>query len=204
MYQRLGLRMLNYSIQYDVANGVFLTFKNNLSKRSYSVSHKQEVRDKAKSMFPYFKYESYTKENFIAVCLYIMVRYSPSSVNKMYTYLKDVEFEDALRFKEDILKYKLYIPQDVIYLRELYGDPSIDQVFKEYRRYKIKFYTLWFFLKLKDVNIDDFISNNRINGQHLQKIKQLMLFVIFSEKAIDSIKLLFDETSLLKEMNEEV
>lgn len=190
--------MLNYGVQYDIANGIFLTFKNNLAKRSYSVSHGQNTRDKAKAIFPYYKYESFTKENFISVCLYLMLTKSPSSVNGLYEMLKDIDPEDAFKFKDSIINYKLYVPKDIMYLREQYGDPSVEQMFKEYKRNKIKFYTIWFFLKYKDIDVDDYIIKHKINGQFLQKIKQLMLFITFSDKAMSNVKLLFEETDLLK------
>lgn len=190
--------MLNYGIQYDIANGVFLTFRNNLAKRTLKVSHGNIKRDKLKDLFPYSKYETFTRENFIGTCLYIMYKHYPSSIYKMLEYLVEVKQEDVIIFKNQIMQYKSYVNQDVIYLREKYGDPTLNSVVKELKKGNIKFYTAWFFLKRTNTNIEEYINQNRINGAIVQKIKQLMLFITFSEKALEIIDLLFDESTLLQ------
>jgi hypothetical protein len=72
-------------------------------------------------------------------------------------------------------------------------------VMREYKKGNIKFYTAWFIFKIKGIDIEDYIETNRVNGLTVQRIKQTMLYITFSEKAYDYVKVLLKQTSLLGE-----
>lgn len=190
--------MLNYVSQYNVSYGVFLTFKNNLSKRNLSVNHKQAKIDALKTLFPYSKYESFTKENFTAACLYIMYYKSPSSFNKMLDYLHNIDIKDVFAFKHNIINYPIYIEKDINYLREKYSNPSLSNVLDELKNNKIQFFSTFFYLKCNNIDIDELINKSRVLGNMLQRLKQLMLFITFREEAINKINVLFNESNILK------
>jgi hypothetical protein len=116
----------------------------------------------------------------------------------MLDYLKDIDVIAALQFKTTILQYKSQIQQDVVYLREKYCNPSTSNMLDEFKNRKIKFYTLYFYLKANNILIDDLINSSRVLGAMLQRVKQLMLFITFKQEAINSILMLFDESNILK------
>ena len=193
--------MLNYAVQYNVSYGIFLTFKNNLPKRSFSVNHKKDKVDKMKILFPYQKYETYTRENFIAACLYIMYTFNPSSFNKMLDYLRNIDYNNIIKFKNDIINYQINLQQDITFLREKYCNPTLKDILQELKDNKIKFYTFYFYIRVKEINIDTIIDNSRVLGSFVQRIKQLLLFITFKEEAINKIVVLFEESNILKGMN---
>ena len=193
--------MLNYNIQYDVAVGILMTFKNNQSKRSLSVNHSEAKRDKLSLIFPYAKFHSFTKENFIVTCLYIMYKINPSSINKLIECLREIDFQSTvLPFKNSITQYKANVVKDVMYIREHYGNPSFKTMLKEYKKANIKFYTLYFYMKKHDMDIKALIeSEGHLVAYHLKQIKQLMLYITFKQTAIDTILNAFDnETELFR------
>lgn len=155
-----------------------------MKSRLLSVGHSQEVLDKNKKFFPYSKYESYTKENFVLCCLYIMFYKSPSSINSMFSFLKDIDKDEVQAFKNNLLNYKQIIINDVELISQ---NNSIDKVFELYQKNKIQFYSLWWYLKYNNIDIEK-IEESRIRGRLLQKIKSLLLYVTFSEKSLEYIK----------------
>ena len=189
--------MLTYNQQYNILNGIFLTFKNNSSKRLLTVNHTDNKRDKMKILFPYLKYESFAKENFIVVCLYIMYKFNPSSVNKTLDILREIDFDKTVvPFKNSISQYKSNVIQNVMSMREKYGKPTMSDMFKEYKKGNIKFFTLYFYMKKNGYDIDETIkTQGHLVAYHLRQIRQLMLYITFRQTAIDSILGVFEEES---------
>jgi hypothetical protein len=70
--------------------------------------------------------------------------------------------------------------------------PTIENIFFEYINGKIKFYTLWFYLKKTDTNIEE-LMESRIKSVILRKIKNLLLFVSFNSEKLDKINILLKE-----------
>lgn len=185
--------MLSFNEQYNVLHGIFITFSTNSNKRILVSKHKSEVRDKAKVIYPYHRYETWTKENLVVLSLYIMLEKSPSSFMGMLQYLIDDEANKKVKyFKDIIMNYKTYITDDVNKIYEMFGEkPTFDAMFKLYTDKEIKFYTLWWFLKYSDTNIDD-ICNLRVKGTIIKRIKQMNLFLTFKESNLENIKKLLE------------
>jgi hypothetical protein len=191
--------MLSYYDQYQIVNGIFFTFTENRTKRGLSVSHTQKKIDSLKKKFPYQKYEQFTKENFIVLNLYIQYHLSPSSVQDVLRHLLELDFQnDVMPFKNDIVNYRAFLSAQIKHLRDSYGKPTVEDVFDAYRKKKISFYTLWFYLIYSGYDLyKSFEGFSRIQVRELQKIKNLLLYVTFSEKSLEYIKVLFSETDLL-------
>lgn len=193
--------MLNYHEQYQIVNGIFYAFSKNSTKRILNVNHTQKKIDSMKSRFPHYKFEQFTKENFIVLNLYINFKLSPSSVEDVLKHLLELEFNtDVLPFKNAIVRYREVLSAHIKYLRETYGKPSTEEIFEAYRKKKIEFYTLWFYLIYTGHNLYheiDVKMFGRANSRELQKIKNILLYVTFSEKSLEYIKLLLDESDLL-------
>ena len=83
---------------------------------------------------------------------------------------------------------------DINILREKYGNPTKEEVFQEYLRHNIQFYTLWFYLKYTNQHEDSFTHIQQIN---INKIKTMLLYVTFSEKSLLHIQDIFNESSIL-------
>lgn len=187
--------MLSFSEQYNISYGIFLAFKNNSNKRQLSVGHSEVVRNKYKYMFPK-RFETYTKENFIFTCLYLAFTKSPSSFDSFVEKLKESNMESTiLAFKDSIVNYKGYLKEDVEHMRSSYGRATVANMFSEYLKNNIRFYTLWFYLRY--LPIEEELSYTNIQQIHINKIKVLLLYVTFSEQSLTSIKSIFLESSLL-------
>jgi hypothetical protein len=187
--------MLNFSVQYNIAQGIFLAFKNNVKKKQLSVSHPEEVRNRYKYSFP-TKYQTYTKENFISLCLYICFKKSPSSFNRFLELINRVEFKDVLLFKNTIINYRHFLAEDTNFINSNYGSGSVITLFKEYNKGKIQWYTLWFYLKYSNYDI---VGLSHIQKVQINRIKTLLLYVTFSETSLSFVKTLFNESTLLAE-----
>ena len=184
--------MLSFNELYNISQGIFLAFKNNSKVRQLTVSHSEQVRTKFKYSFP-SRFETFTKENFVLTCLYINFKKSPSSFQKVLDILIDIDFNvDVLKFKDVILNYKHHLNSDINILREKYGNPTKEEVFQEYLRHNIQFYTLWFYLKYTNQHEDSFTHIQQIN---INKIKTMLLYVTFSEKSLLHIQDIFNESS---------
>lgn len=181
--------MLQFNEQYNVLHGIYITFTNNSNHRILVSKHKAGVREKVKSIYPYKRYETWTKENLILLGLSIMLEKKPSSFQSMLQELIDDENDEKVkRFKDIIMNYKSYITQDVNMIIETYGEkPSFDDMFKLYTDKKIKFYTLWWYLKFTDADIDS-ICSMRVKGNIIKRIKQMSLFLTFKESNLVKIK----------------
>ena len=185
--------MLSYSQQYDISQGIFLAFKNNLNTKQLNVNHSDKVRTKYRYMFP-SKFETYTKENFIIMCLYICFKKSPSSFEKLIDIMRNIDFvADVLKFKDSLINYRLYLNNDINYIREVYGAGNVSILFNDYMKNKINFYTLWFYIKYSNYNIE-FTNIQKI---HINKIKVMLLYVTFSEQSLKYINTLFEQSSLI-------
>lgn len=186
--------MLSFNEQYNISQGIFLAFKNNAKKRQLSVNHSEHVREKYRYMFP-SRFETFTKENFIIMCLYVCFKKAPSSFEKFLDNIRDIDFvNDVLKFKDTLINYKLYLSRDIDYIKESFGEGNKDILFNEYSKNKINFYTLWFYLRYS--NYDGDYSN--IQTIHINRIKVMLLYVTFSEQSLFHIKDLFNQSSLLQ------
>jgi len=186
--------LLSFDEQYNISQGIFLSFKNNSKKRQLSVNHSEKVRAKFKYLIP-SRFETYTKENFILTCLYISFTKSPSSYNSFLDILREIDFnKDITKFKDIIINYKFYLNKDINFIRESYGSGNVNILFSEYSKNNIQFYTLWFYLKYSNIDINN-LSN--IQTIYTNKIKVLLLYITFSEKSLINITNLFNESSLL-------
>lgn len=186
--------MLSFDEQYNISQGIFLSFKNNAKKRQLSVNHSEKVRAKFKYLIP-TRFETYTKENFILTCLYISFTKSPSSYNSFLDILREIDFnKDTTKFKDIIINYKFYLNKDINLIRENYGSGNISILFSEYSKNNIQFYTLFFYLKYTNTDLDNLSTVQTI---YINKIKVLLLYITFSEKSLINITKLFSESSLL-------
>jgi phosphoenolpyruvate synthase/pyruvate phosphate dikinase len=185
--------MLHYNNQYDIANGIFLTFDKNLANRKMTSNHSIQVREKTKSSFPYMKYSDWTKERFAISIIYLMYKKKPPSFKNLIQMLYDLDEKEVKKFKAEIINYEVLVSRDVEFLVQKYGSkPSEEDMFFEYSLGNIKFYTLWFYLKKINADIDN-IMNSRIKGVIIRRIKTLLLFVSFSEEKLKKIDILLKE-----------
>ena len=195
--------MLQYSEQYNIANGIFLAFHGKSKVRLLSVKHPHKKLDNMKSRFPFTKYEQFTKENFIVTCLYVMFRFSPSSVDDVLKHLQEINFKKEVEpFKVKIMTYRALLTSHIEYLIINYGKPTIKDIFDAYREKKLEFYTIWFYLYYLGydlyIEIDTKVFS-RVQVIELKKIKNLLLYVTFSESSLEHIKLLLTQSDLVQE-----
>ena len=181
--------MLQFNEQYNVLHGIFITFDKNTNSRLLKSTHKQDVRERAKSMYSYKKYETWTKENLVVLGLYIMLRQKPSSFAGL---LKELNNDDTKKwvseFKDKIINYKSYIIQDINFILETIGEkPTINKIFDLYVDESIQFYTLWWFLKFSGTDLDE-IMKTRVKGSLLKRIRQINLFLTYKESNLEYIK----------------
>jgi hypothetical protein len=185
--------LLTFNEQYDISNGIFLAFKNNVKQRQLSVGHGSTVRERYQKIFP-TKYETFTKENFIITCLWICFKKSPSSYDSFLDILKELNFTtDVLPFKNSIINYKHFLQQDIAYLQSINGRGTVHSIFNEYINNKIKFYTLWFYIKYSN-NLE--YNFNYIQNISINKIKVLLLYITFTESSMQTVTQLFNESIL--------
>jgi hypothetical protein len=118
-----------------------------------------------------------------------MLNRKPSSFQGMLQLLQDDDTDKKVKyFKDIIMNYKTYINEDVEKIIIKFGEkPTFDQMFKLYVDKEIKFYTLWWFLKYSEEDIDA-ICKMRVKGNIVKRIKQMNLFLTFSEKNLEVIK----------------
>jgi hypothetical protein len=192
--------MLGFNDQYNVLHGIYITFSSNNKKRLLVSNHKADARNTAKLLYPYRRYESWTKENLVLLGLEIMLHKNPSSFHGMLQYMIDDENDKKVKyFKDIIINYKSYINEDVEKINVMFGEkPTFNQMFQLYSEKKIKFYTLWWFLKYSGEDIDS-ICKMRIKGSIIKRIKQMNLFLTFKESNLEVIKKTLQEKLNLDE-----
>jgi hypothetical protein len=186
--------MLNYELQYNVSQGIFLCFKNNLSTPLLHVNHSYEIKEKYSKILNYSKYLSYTQEEYILLCLYIMFTKNPSSINYFYEIINTIDTKENTAFKDVIMQYPKYIKQDIDYILETIGQPTSQQMYDLYVKNKIQFYTLWWFLVYKDDL--KFLEQSKLREIHYRKIRSLLLYVKFDEKHLQYIKKILNASTL--------
>jgi hypothetical protein len=181
--------MVQFFEQYNIMHGIFLTFTQDSKKRILQSSHKPETREKVKQIYPYQRYETWTKENLVLAGLMIMLEKKPSSFIGMLEELRDDELIKKVKFFKDIIiNYKVYIIEDVNLINSLYGErPSFDDMFDLYTKNSIRFYTLWWFLIFTKTDIDE-ILKMRVKGSIIKRIKQMNLFLTFKEDNLKKIQ----------------
>jgi hypothetical protein len=178
---------LSYNEMYDISAGIYFAFKNNVSKRILSVSHKQKKREDVQKYFPESKYRDWTRENFIVACLYINYNNSPSSFTKAVGLLQELDKKDVFKFKDEIIYYRKYLDEDLLYIENNLDKITLDGIIKLYKSNKIKWYTFYFYLLAANININE-LKKSRINGYLYKKIEKLLLYITFSEKSILKVK----------------
>jgi len=188
--------MLHYNHQYDISNGIFLTFDSQLQTRLLHSRHGASVREKVKPSFPHTKYETMTKENFVMTCLYIMYDSAPSSYRGMITELHEVDQKLVNDFKYKILNYNDYMGRDIKFLKEEYGNATYQQVFRSLVDKKVEFFTVWFFIMFNPNINRDTIRKSRSLAHLLRKIESLMKFLTFRQESVERIGVLFKELEL--------
>jgi hypothetical protein len=185
--------MINYTNQYDITNGIFLCFDKELKVRKLTANHSQQVRDKQKSSFPYQKFETWTKENFVIMVLYVMFNKKPPSFKSLLQMMREVDKKDITNFRAEIVNYSQIMSRDIEGLFSKFGGKiSVEEAFNEYQQGRIKFYTLWFYLQKSGANLEE-IETSRIKGALLRRIKSLMLYVTFKQESVDKINKLLKE-----------
>lgn len=189
--------MLSFRQQYDISNGIFITYDRQLDKRLYHSNHKEGTRDKLKSLFPHHQYETTTKENFITTCIYVIFHNTPSSYRGLVTELREVNQKDVIEFKNRILNYNDYLGKDIKFLRDNYGgNLGYQQVFREFLDKKIQFYTVWFYIMFHpEINRDE-IRKSRTLSHVLRKLEFIMLFLTFKDESVKRVENLFKELEI--------
>jgi hypothetical protein len=185
---------LNYSEQYSIGAGIYFAFNTKNSKRTLSVSHGKAKRDKMKAVFPYKHYEEWSRENFIIASLYIMFIKKPSSLISTFSELKDLDEKEVMKFKNEIIHYRKFLMEDIKMLQIQEGNsPSFEVIKKMYRKNEIKWFTFYFYIIVKGIDIGE-LEKSRIDGFLFRNIKKLLLYITFSQKSMMEIKALMKDT----------
>lgn len=175
---------MTYDEQYDIFGGIFNTFDKSSNKKMMSVRHGRKKRDEVKPMFPYRKYESYTKSVFILACLYVNFVKMPSSVMSAIEELQNVSMKDIQLFKDNIVQYRKYLKDDIHNLINEFGtNVSFEQITETYRNGHIQWYTWYFYLTVSGYDLEE-LEKSRINGILYKRIKTLLMFVSFSQDSM--------------------
>ena len=199
--------MLQYNEMYDIAMGVNLAFKGKSKKALVRVNHKDTTRDKTKTMFPINKYSTFTRENFILLNLYINFSKNINSKHDVIKALVDLDIrpikidnikkelgstniKDVYKFKRNFISHKVFFINDMKRIRNEETNIDIKYMLNEYRNKRIEWYTLYLFIRAKDIDINSIES--RIDYLLLTKIKKLAMYLIVSEKSISKMKQLLD------------
>lgn len=179
---------LSYNDQYNIAAGCYFAFSNKkCNKRTLSVSHSKQKRDKMKNILHYSKYENWSKENFIVAVLYINFEKKPSSLISLLNELNDLDDKDAMKFKNEIIYYKKFLNDDITNISIEEGNNiSYEYMVNKYRKKQIKWYTFYFYLVVSN-NIER-VQKSRIDSNLLLSIKKLLLYITFSQDSMMQIK----------------
>ena len=174
--------------------GVYFAFNSKAKnkKRTLSVSHGKTKRDKMKAVFPYNRYEEWSKENFILCALYINFIKKPSSLISAFQELKVIDEKDVMTFKNEIIYYRKFLKEDIEKILMNEPNPSYEYMSKAYRKNEIRWYTYYFYIVVKNINEQD-ILKSRIDGFLYKNIKSLLLYVTFSEKSMMEVKKLIND-----------
>lgn len=180
--------MLPFNEQYNVLHGVFITFSSDLDHRLLLSKHKGPVRDRAKSMYSYSRFETWTRENLVLAAIMIMLENKPASFYGMFDYMGEDLDERVKIFREHVLNYRTYIRDDVELIKTTFGEkPPIEEVFKLYTDKKIKFYTLWWFSQYSGCDMSK-VYSSRIMGSVFKRLKQTNLFLTYKSENLKMIQ----------------
>ena len=185
--------MLSYDEQYNISNGIFLTFQSNKGIKIVSVRHNTKKRERMK-IFYKNKWCEYSRDLFTLLCLYVMYKHYPSSIESALSYMDNYDRDDLLVFKNKFTYCNKYISQDVDYMKSSYQDIGVNEIFEAYLHSKIQFYTLFFFLSYYEDYDQDSLTN--IQKAILHRIKPLFLYIKFSELVVKNIKILTEHKQL--------
>ena len=174
--------MLQYSDMYNITAGIFTAFKQNKGKRLLTIRHPKSKRDYMERIFPVNKYSEWTKENFIIAVLYVNFYKSPSSLHSCIEHLRDLNKDNVFRFKNEILNYRKFLQEDIERLKISSEHINQEYMTSQYRNSKIMWYTYYFYMINSGADIES-LEKSRINGYLVKKIKNLLLYITFSEKS---------------------
>jgi hypothetical protein len=191
---------IGYSNLYNITAGIFMAFSNKkVKERVLSVNHPQKKRDKVEKYFPINKYNLSTKENFVLVNLYINFKEGVSSFEGVIQKLNELDGttdKRVLDFKNKIINYRKFLKDDIERIQLEETSIDLDYMISEYRNNKIQWYTFYFYLEALDDTelVIEKLKKSRINGKLIDKIQKLMLYVSFSEKSKNIIKVLMKDS----------
>lgn len=185
--------MLDFNRQYDIANGIFLTYDTQLDYRLLHSKHKGKTRENVKNSFPYQRWESKTRELFVLACMYTIFTKTPSSFRGFLSELREIDMKEVAKFKHKILNYEDYLKKDIRYLLEQFGSSITPEiVLKELMKDNIQFFTAYWYLYFDKSGF----TAGRTFSHVMRKIKFLMLFLTFKEESVQNIKVLFEQIEL--------
>lgn len=181
--------MLLYKDQYLSFSGIYYAFADNANEKILTVSHSSEKINKMSKFYNYRKYSSWTKQNFILLCLYINLKNNVTSQHNMIEILNNISKEDIqnlIKFKKNIINYRREVYKDINYINEVFGgDIKYSVILKEYRQENINWFTLWYYVIIK---LDkEKLLNSRIYKKLLNKIRVITLYINFNEETFKKI-----------------
>lgn len=168
--------------RYQILATVHLGFKN--LKKIKAVNHPENKIIGIINDIP-SEYNVFNRDTFSIAVLLCQFKKDSSSIGGLAKKLSEISKEDIFKFRDSITNYKVYLKNDIEYLKIKYITPSIDELFKEFINDNIKFYTLYFsILKLEK---SDELQTSRIYSIIWKKILGLMVFIRFKEESINNI-----------------
>jgi len=187
---------MDYDVLYNIHAGIWTSFNNKQKQKLFSVKHGNKKKEEFRVFFSP-KFETFTRENFVTTCLYIQFIKKPSSLMSSAILLKDMLdnngriIKEILDWKTEIIHYAKFIKEDIEFIRAT-GDTSVQNILQLYYTGKIRFYTFYFYLEVKKVDMEK-MSQSRVTGYLIKDIEKLMVYVTFKEESKKKIKDLIDE-----------
>ena len=173
--------MIQYRTQYNIAYGTFLTFLNDYEKPLLRVNHKKEKMEKIKKIFPYKKYQSFTKENFILMCVFVVYTYTPTSFEKMVEYLYNIDIDDFKKFKMILLDQMFYAKNDLETILNKNQLPL-----NLYIKNEITFIGMYVYILVKN-KIDEY-KKSRIKVNIIKRLTFIFKYVKIKDEIIELYK----------------
>jgi len=188
--------MLTYNTQYNIISGMFTSFKNKRDKKQYTIRHSKEKREEMKKIFPFYKYETWTEQDFKILSLYILFYKSPASMMDAYLYLKEVDENHLETFKNEIKYWKKYLKQDIKTIKNYSNKVTNGLINDLYIMNKIKWYTVYYYYHFKGIPLENAHGRSRICNKLFKFIKKIHIYVQLPIEYKDLEPLLNDEINL--------
>src|SRR5574344_1051843 len=126
---------------YNIITTIHLSFKN--TKKIPAIKHPEsKILSVVSQLNSGLK--SFNKDTFSVCCLLTQFKENPSSINSLVTKMSQTTNEDIYKFKDSIKNYKIYLEQDISYLKSKYLKPTYEEISREYLQNNIRFYTYYF------------------------------------------------------------